>query len=63
VPLMNYGDTRTEIIYTKDLRQYYFSDEISFSRSGIKVCTRKYDGTLTEIPDWDFTSSPDKLYN
>ena len=63
VPLMNYGDTRTEIIYTKDLRQYYFSDETSFSRSGIKVCTRKYDGTLTEIPDWDFTSSPDKLYN
>jgi hypothetical protein len=51
-----------ECEYSENFRQYYFSDETSFSKEGIKVYKRFYDGTRTEITDWDFTSTPDKLY-
>ncbi|MGN0621693.1 MAG: leucine-rich repeat domain-containing protein [Porcipelethomonas sp.] len=60
-PILNYGETRTEVIYTDKLRQYYFSDEDSFSSEGIKVGTRNYNGTFTEIP-WTFSSTPGELY-
>ncbi len=61
-PILNEGETRTEIHYSKGFRQYYFSDEESFSRDGIKVYTRNYNGTLTEITDWNFTATPKSLY-
>jgi hypothetical protein len=62
VPLLSYGESRTEIYYSNNLRQYYFSDEEAFSKDGIKVYTRNYNGTLSEITDWGFTSTPKSEY-
>lgn len=37
--------------------------QIQASVEGIRVYKRYYDGSRDEVTNWDFTSSPDVLYN
>lgn len=64
VPLVPYGEIG-ETLYTdfeKGFRQYYFSDEESFSRDGVFVYRRNYNGEKVEVTDWTYSSTPKELY-
>ena len=51
-----------ECDYDENFKQYYFSTDTEFSREGIHVYKRFYDGSREEITDWEFSSTPSELY-
>lgn len=58
-PLIEYGK-QSEAIYaefSKDFRQFYFDDEKEFSREGVTVFRRNYNGEKIEITDWEYSKS------
>lgn len=64
-PLVPYG-TMSETIYadfSKGFRQYYFTDEKEFSREGVLVYRRNYNGEKVEVTDWEYSSALEELYN
>lgn len=64
VPLIaNPSGFRYELEYSDEYKRYYFSTDTSFSREGLKLYKRFYDGSRTEITDWDFASSPYLIYS
>lgn len=60
--ISNPNESKYEIEYDENFKRYYFSTDTSFSKEGLKVYKRYYDGTRKEVDDWEFTSTPDKLY-
>lgn len=61
--ISNPNEFKYEIECDKNYKCYYFSTDTSFSQEGIRVYKRYYDGSRDEVTNWDFTSSPDVLYN
>lgn len=61
--ISNPNEFKYEIECDKNYKRYYFSTDTSFSQEGIRVYKRYYDGSRDEVTNWDFTSSPDVLYN
>lgn len=64
IPLIPYGDISSTIYaeYSDDFRQYYFSDEKEFSREGVFVYRRNYNGEKIEITDWEYSSTLQEVY-
>lgn len=62
IPLLEKGEYRTECDYDLNFKQYYFSTDTEFSREGLHVYKRFYDGIREEITDWTFNSTPNELY-
>lgn len=60
--ISNPNESKYEIEYDENFKQYYFSTDTSFNKEGLKVYKRYYDGSRTEVSDWEFTSTPDQLY-
>lgn len=60
--ISNPNESKYEIECDANYKRYYFSTDTSFSNEGIKVYKRHYDGSRTEVTDWEFASTPDKLY-
>ena len=58
----NEGDYKYEFEYSDNFKQYYFSTDTSFSKDGLKIYKRNYDGSREEITDWDFSTTPEALY-
>lgn len=64
IPIISDKDSfKYEFEYDEIFRQYYFSDEASFSSEGLTIYRRDYDGTKTEITNWKFDSTPSQLYS
>lgn len=63
-PFIPYGEIGETLYadFEKGFRQYYFSDEESFSRDGVFVYRRNYNGEKMEVTDWVYTSTPKELY-
>ena len=61
--ISNPNEFKYEIECDKNYKRYYFSTDTSFSQEGIRVYKRYYDGSRDEVTNWDFTFSPDVLYN
>lgn len=62
IPLLAEGEYKIECDYDQNFKQYYFSTDKEFSREGLHVYKRSYDGTREEITDWSFNSTPSELY-
>lgn len=62
-PLIAEGSSKIECDYEDGYKKYYFSTDTEFSKEGIHVYKRNYDGTREEITDWSFMSTPEKLYS
>ncbi len=62
VPLINKGEYKIECDYETGYKKYYFSTDTEFSKEGIHVYRRNYDGTREEITDWSFDSTPAEMY-
>lgn len=57
-PIVEYGK-QSETIYadfSKNFRQFYFTDEKSLSREGVLVYRRNYNGEKIEITDWEYSA-------
>lgn len=64
IPIISDKDSfKYEFEYGENFKQYYFSDEASFSSEGLTIYRRDYNGTKTEITDWKFDSTPSQLYS
>ncbi len=65
IPIVAYGqiDPTIYVEYSKDFRQHYFSYETEFSREGILVFNRNYNGEKIEITDWEYSTTPQSIYN
>lgn len=61
-PLIKKGQYITECDYDENFKQYYFSTDTKFSKEGVHVYKRNYDGTREEITDWSYDSTPAELY-
>lgn len=62
-PIVPYG-TVSDTIYadfSKGFRQYYFTDETEFSREGVFVYRRNYNGEKLEVTDWEYSSTLGEL--
>lgn len=62
VPIISEGKYQIECDYETGYKKYYFSTDTEFSKDGIHVYKRNYDGTREEITDWEFDSTPAELY-
>lgn len=62
IPLLDEGESQIECDYDQNFKQYYFSTDKEFSREGLHVYRRFYDGTREEITDWSFNTTPSELY-
>lgn len=65
IPLIANGATKIEFEYDDNFKQYYFSTDTEFSKEGIKIFRRNYNGEKEEITDtidWNFSSTPKELY-
>lgn len=62
-PLIEYGKQSENIYadFSDDFRQYYYSDEKEFSREGVFVYRRNYNGEKIEVTDWDYSSELSEL--
>ncbi|MGN1481538.1 leucine-rich repeat domain-containing protein [Porcipelethomonas sp.] len=58
----NEDEYKYECEYSDNFKQYYFSTDKSFSKDGLKIYKRNYDGSREEITDWEFSSTPETLY-
>lgn len=64
-PIIPYG-TVSETVYadfSDGFRQYYFTDEKEFSREGVFVYRRNYNGEKIGITDWEYSSALTDLYS
>lgn len=62
-PLVPYGELSSTVYadFSDNFRQYYFTDEKSFSREGVFVYKRKYTGEKIEVKDWEYSATPAEL--
>lgn len=57
-PIIEYGKQSTTVYadFSDSFRQFYFTDETEFSREGVFVYRRNYNGEKIEITDWQYSA-------
>lgn len=62
-PVLEYGKQSDTVYaeFSNDFRQYYFTDETEFSREGVYVYRRNYNGEKVEVTDWEYSSDIQSL--
>ncbi len=62
-PVVEYGKVSDTIYvdFADNFRQYYFTDETEFSRDGVFVYRRNYNGEKIEVADWSYSATLESL--